>query len=145
MITRKRQLLAVDDNPVNLEVLAEILGDQFQLLLAESGQEAIEIASQHEPEVILLDVMMPKMDGLETCRLLRNIPRLANSVIIIVSAKAMPSEREAGLRAGAHDYLTKPFDEQELLAVLDRHCRTEKGSDGAAERGVSGVPLAPLF
>ena len=75
------------------------------------------------PAVVLLDVMMPGMDGLEICRRLRDTPGLRNTAIIMVSAKAMPSERAAGIRAGADDYITKPFDEVELLEVLRRYLK----------------------
>jgi DNA-binding response OmpR family regulator len=72
---------------------------------------------------VLLDVMMPGMDGLEICRRLRETPGLSDTIIIMVSAKAMPSERAAGIRAGADDYITKPFDEVELMEVLRRYVR----------------------
>jgi CheY-like chemotaxis protein len=114
----KRSVLAVDDNSVNLSILEEILGDEYCVRFAQNGPEAIRMARQLQPAFILLDVMMPGMDGLEICRRLRETPGLNHTVIIMVSAKAMPSERSAGLRAGADDYITKPFDEVELLQVL---------------------------
>jgi CheY-like chemotaxis protein len=108
----------VDDNPINLGILEEILAGDYQLKFAQTGQEAIRLAAQSPPAVVLLDVMMPGMDGLEICRRLREMPGLSHTTIIMVSAKAMPSERDAGLRAGADDYITKPFDEVELLQAL---------------------------
>jgi CheY-like chemotaxis protein len=114
----KKTILAVDDNPVNLGILEEILASDYRLQFAQTGPHAIQIAEECRPAIVLLDVMMPVMDGLETCRRLREIPGLSHMVIIMVSAKAMPSERLAGLRAGADDYITKPFDEAELLQVL---------------------------
>jgi CheY-like chemotaxis protein len=116
----KNTILAVDDNPINLGILEEILAGDYRLEFAQNGQQAIRIAEECRPAVVLLDVMMPGMDGLEICRRLRETPGLNHTVIIMVSAKAMPSERSAGLRAGADDYITKPFDEVELLQVL-RH------------------------
>jgi CheY-like chemotaxis protein len=114
----KQTILAVDDNPINLGILEEILAGDYRLKFAQNGQQAIQIAEECRPAVVLLDVMMPGMDGLEICRRLRETPGLNHTVIIMVSAKAMPSEQSAGLRAGADDYITKPFDEVELLQVL---------------------------
>ena len=117
---RKNKILVVDDNPVNLSILDEILRDEYRMRFAMNGAEAIRVAAQFQPAFILLDVMMPGMDGLETCRRLRATVPLNDTVIIMVSAKAMPSEQVAGISAGADDYVTKPFDEVELLTTLRR-------------------------
>ena len=122
-MTVNRTILAVDDNSINLGILEEILAGDYRMKFAKSGEAAIRIAAQCVPAVILLDVMMPGMDGLEICRRLRDTPGLGNTAIIMVSAKAMPSERAAGIRAGADDYLTKPFDEVELMEVLRRYMK----------------------
>jgi CheY-like chemotaxis protein len=121
MMRRDRKVLVVDDNPINLEIVAEVLGDYYCVRFASSGAEAIRIAERFQPGFILLDVMMPDMDGLEVCRTLRQIPGFMDSIIIMVSAKAMPSEQAAGMRAGADDYITKPFDEVELVEKLRRY------------------------
>jgi two-component system alkaline phosphatase synthesis response regulator PhoP len=118
MLRRDRKVLVVDDNPINLEIVAEALGDHYCIRFAESGRAAIRVAERFQPGYVLLDVMMPDMDGLEACQALRQVPGMGDSVIIMVSAKAMPSEQAAGLRAGADDYITKPFDEVELLETL---------------------------
>src|SRR5689334_10154336 len=125
MLRRDRRVLAVDDNPVNLEIIAELISDRYRVKFAQSGAEALRLAERFQPGIILLDVMMPDMDGLQACRLLRSIPGLSDSAIIMVSAKAMPSEQAAGFRAGANDYITKPFDDNELLEVLRRYSRAE--------------------
>ena len=116
----KRKLLVVDDNPTNLAILDEMLSCEYRLEFAENGEDALRLANRCRPSVILLDVMMPGIDGLETCRELRKNGKLASTSIVMVSAKAMPSERVAGMEAGADEYLTKPFDEVELLEVLRR-------------------------
>jgi CheY-like chemotaxis protein len=118
-----KTILAVDDNPINLGILEEILAGEYRLKFAQTGQAAIHIATQCMPAVVLLDVMMPGMDGLEICRRLRETPGLSDTIIIMVSAKAMPSERAAGIRAGADDYITKPFDEVELMEILRRYLK----------------------
>jgi CheY-like chemotaxis protein len=127
---RKIKVLAVDDNPVNLSILEEILGTEYRVEFAQSGEQAIRIASKSKPAFVLLDVMMPGMDGLETCRRLRMIGDLRDTTIVMVSAKAMPSEQAAGMKAGADDYLTKPFDEVELLETLRSHLKPRPGDAG---------------
>jgi two-component system sensor histidine kinase BarA len=121
MLSREKKVLAVDDNPINLQIVAELLGDQCRVKLAQSCDEALKIAEHFQPGIILLDVMMPGTDGLQACRLLRSIPGIEDSAIIMVSAKAMPSEQAAGIRAGADDYITKPFDDAELLEVIRKY------------------------
>lgn len=114
-----KKVLVVDDNPVNLGILDEMLSGDYQLSFACSGEEALKVADRIRPAVILLDVMMPGMDGLETCRRFRQSIHLNDTAIVMVSAKALPSEQAAGLAAGATDYLTKPFDEVDLLVLLN--------------------------
>lgn len=113
-----RNILVVDDNPNNVEVLHEMLDDSYNLIEAANGWEALALAEELEPQIVLLDVMLPIIDGHEVCRKMRMIPAMRRSLIIMISAKAMPSELQAGLDAGADDYLTKPFDETDLYRVL---------------------------
>lgn len=117
-MNQPRNVLAVDDNPNNLEVLHEMLDGSYSLIEATNGWEALALAEELEPQIVLLDVMLPIIDGYEVCRKMRSIPAMRRSRIIMISAKAMPSERRAGLDAGADDYLTKPFDETELFSLL---------------------------
>src|SRR5262249_18992042 len=98
---KRNKVLLVDDNPVNLSILEEMLAGEYRVAFARNGAEALRAAAALLPTYILLDVMMPGMDGLDTCRQLRATPGLRDSIIIMVSAKAMPSERTAGLNAGA--------------------------------------------
>jgi putative two-component system response regulator len=113
-----KKVLIVDDNQTNLRILEEVLAGDYRLQFANNGVEALRMASDFQPSIILLDVMMPKMDGLTVCRRLRQLPGLRDAVIIMMSAKAMPSEQAAGIDAGANAYLTKPFDEMELVTLL---------------------------
>lgn len=113
-----RRVLAVDDNPRNLLIIDKALDGEFELVTAASGEEALEIAPRFRPDVVLLDIMMPGIDGHETCRRLRAMHTLAASKIIMVSARATTADRLEGYTAGANDYLTKPFDPDELLAKL---------------------------
>jgi CheY-like chemotaxis protein len=127
-MVQTNKVLAVDDNPVNLAIVEEILADEFEVLRAETGHEALRLAAQFHPSFVLLDVMMPGMSGLEVCRQLRTLAGLRDAVIIMISAKAMPAEKAEGIQSGADAYITKPFDETELLSMMRRF----SGASGAA-------------
>ncbi|MFO1433075.1 MAG: response regulator [Candidatus Competibacteraceae bacterium] len=122
-MSTKEKILIVDDNPTNIEILEEYLEDDYELAIATSGEEALQKAATFQPALILLDIMMPGMDGYEVCRRIRAHPQLCQAKIIIVSAKAMLTERLEGYTAGADDYITKPFDEEELLAKVRVYLR----------------------
>src|SRR6266446_3181029 len=117
------RILLVDDQPTNIVILQEILGDAYVLAIAASGEEALAMASDFHPALILLDIMMPGIGGYETCRRLRAHPTLRHAKIIMVSARALLSERLQGYDAGADDYITKPFDEEELMAKVRVYLR----------------------
>ncbi len=113
----KTTILIVDDEPVGREALNGALFSQgYQLLFAENGIEALEMAAQYLPDVLLLDVMMPQMDGFEVCRRLRADPLLAEIPILLITALDDRTSRLKGLEAGADDFINKPFDRIELRA-----------------------------
>jgi DNA-binding response OmpR family regulator len=112
------KVLIVDDDPFNISILQELLEDEYELAIAESGEDALIQAEKFRPDLILLDIMMPGMDGYDTCKRLRANTKLKYSKIVLVSAKAMLAERLKGYEAGADDYVTKPFDHAELLAKV---------------------------
>ena len=115
----KNKILIVDDNISNIEYLLAILEDgNYEVAKAYSGEEALTIASTFLPNIILLDIMMPGIDGYEVCQRIRETPFLKHVIVIMTSAKALVSEKLKGYRAGADDYITKPFDDEELLAKL---------------------------
>ena len=105
------KILIVDDNARNVQILRLMLAEQYALESAPSGDEALRLVPTFQPDLILLDIMMPGIDGYETCRRLRSNPSLRWIKVIMVSAKAMVSERLRGYEVGADDYVTKPFDE----------------------------------
>lgn len=119
--TQALNILAVDDNPTNIAIIEEMLGEACALTMANSGEQALDLLTELKPDVILLDVMMPGIDGYETCRQIRTNPAWRDVRIIMVSARAMESEQNVGYEAGADDYLTKPFAEEQLLAKLREH------------------------
>jgi len=111
------RILIVDDNETNRDILVTRLATQgYDLKQAADGEEALAAAKQHLPDVILLDVMMPKIDGVEVCRRLKKDAALPFMPIILVTAKADSKDIVAGLDAGADEYLTKPVDQAALLA-----------------------------
>jgi CheY-like chemotaxis protein len=115
-----RKILIVDDDIRNIFALSSILEEhQAVILSADNGRDAIQILrDDREIEIVLMDIMMPEMDGLDTMREIRKIPELRNLPIVAVTAKAMKGDREKCIEAGAWDYLAKPVNTPDLLAVL---------------------------
>ena len=114
------RLLLVDDNPTNLQVLYEALeAEGCELLIALSGEEALETAAQAKPALILLDINMPGMDGFETCRRLKEDEETRDIVIIFLSARDSVTDKVEGLRLGAVDYVSKPFQFEEVVARVN--------------------------
>ncbi|MCA9727159.1 MAG: hybrid sensor histidine kinase/response regulator [Candidatus Eisenbacteria bacterium] len=118
LVIREQRVLVVDDDPVNVEIFRTILDDQCRMFVAGDGPAALAMAERERPDIVLLDVMMPGMSGLEVCRAIRMRDSLRFTKIILVSARGSLEERLEGYRAGADDYLIKPFDWSELLAKI---------------------------
>jgi sigma-B regulation protein RsbU (phosphoserine phosphatase) len=115
-------ILVVDDSPVNLRLLVRILeGKGYRLLVAKSGRAALDVAKATQPNLVLLDVMMPEMDGFEVCRALKRDPATSDVVIIFLSALGEVADKVAGLELGASDYITKPIQAEEVLARVASH------------------------
>jgi adenylate cyclase len=109
-------ILMVDDNPTNLDILrARLVAHNYEVLTATDGEAGLAMAREKQPDLILLDIMMPKMDGIEVCRQLRSDSSLPFIPIIMVTAKADPKDVVAGLEAGSDEYLTKPVDHAALI------------------------------
>jgi len=120
MNTSKR-ILVVDDEPLNLEIMTEFLCDEFSLVeVAASGEECLNICRKELPDIILLDVNMPGLDGYQTCLKLKDIDHENETSVIFVSAHGQPEDRIEGYKAGAVDYLVKPFEPEELLQKINR-------------------------
>lgn len=111
------QILVVDDVPANVKLLeAKLASEYYDVLVARDGFEAIDMAQKHKPDIILLDVMMPGIDGFETCRLLKESPEVAHIPVVMVTALSEKSDRLRGLEVGADDFLTKPINDMALFA-----------------------------
>jgi putative two-component system response regulator len=114
-------ILAVDDEASNLQLLRHILQDQYRLLFAKDGPRALELARQEQPQLILLDVMMPGMTGYETCRLLKADAATAAIPVIFVTALSEAADEVVGFEAGAVDYITKPVSPPIVRARVRTH------------------------
>jgi CheY-like chemotaxis protein len=114
-----RRVLIVDDDIRNIFALSSVLEDYgMEIKTADNGREAINLARAGDLDVILMDIMMPEMDGLETMKEIRKIGTCKDLPIVAVTAKAMKGDRERCIEAGAWDYLSKPVDREQLLTVL---------------------------
>ena len=115
-------ILLVDDNPTNLQLLFETLdGRGYKLLVAKDGKTALAIARKACPNLILLDIMMPEIDGYQVCRQLKTDPATAEMPIIFLSALTDTRDKVQGLDLGAVDYITKPFQPDEVIARVNTH------------------------
>jgi signal transduction histidine kinase len=119
----RNKILAVDDDVVDIRIVEKLLGREYEFRTASTGEQALEIATDFQPDIILLDNMLPGIDGREVCQQIRANSRLRHTKIIMVSGKTMVSERVEAYEAGADDYITKPFDEDELLAKIRVYLR----------------------
>ncbi|HAX80207.1 MAG TPA: hybrid sensor histidine kinase/response regulator [Cyanobacteria bacterium UBA11372] len=123
-------ILIVDDNPTNLSVLSAALkAAGYKVRMAVDGEDALAQVTRHPPELILLDIEMPKMDGFETCRRLQKNPKTEGIPIIFMTALADTENKVKGLSLGAVDYITKPFSAAEVLARVKIHWRLKRLTD----------------
>lgn len=118
----KTRILVVDDVLKNIQVIGKILREKgFLISVAQSGSQALEIARDPLPDLILLDILMPDMDGFETCRRLKKIDQLKSTPVIFLSALAESADKVRGFKSGAVDYVTKPIEPEELMARITLH------------------------
>jgi putative two-component system response regulator len=126
----KPTILVVDDTPENLSMMSFLLKDLYKVKVANQGQKALRIAaSEPRPDLILLDIMMPEMDGYEVCRQLRQQPQTRDIPIIFLTAKASVEDEEFGLELGAVDYITKPISPPVVLARVKTHLSLKASAD----------------
>jgi two-component system cell cycle response regulator DivK len=112
--------LVVEDVDLNRELLVQLLEERFEIVTAVDGREAFATAVAERPDVILMDIGLPMLDGLDAVRAIRSDPELATTPIIAVTSHAMAHDREEAFAAGCDEYLAKPIDEDILFEMLDR-------------------------
>ena len=128
----KPKVLIVDDEPDAVELIAfNLKGAGLDVISAADGTEALKKASQHAPNLIVLDVMLPEVDGLEVCKVLRRDKKTAGIPILMLTAKAAEIDRVLGLELGADDYVTKPFSPRELVLRVKRLLRAPQPAGAA--------------
>jgi signal transduction histidine kinase len=128
-------ILIVDDNPTNLSVLSEALSHAgFRFRVAVDGESAISLVERHQPELILLDVQMPGIDGFETCRRLKANPITQNIPIVFTTALADTESKMKGFALGAVDYIPKPFEQEEVLARVRVHLQLKQLTESLEEQ-----------
>ena len=130
----KPKILVVDDEPDAVELVSfNLKAAGFDVVTAADGVEALKRAKEYQPDMLVLDVMLPEVDGLEVCKIIRRDPSVAHIPIIMLTAKAAEIDRVLGLELGADDYVTKPFSPRELVLrirkILDRGKVPEEKSD----------------
>ncbi len=130
----KAKILIVDDEPDALKLIEYNLREAgFHVFTAANGTRAIELARRHLPNLVLLDLMLPEVDGIEVCKTLRRDPDTADMPIIMLTAKAEEMDRVIGLEVGADDYVTKPFSPRELVLRIKNILRRNGGSDNKVQ------------
>ena len=134
MNTEKQQqtILVVDDEPANIQALGNLLKDEYRIQVANSGEKAIAIIqdrNQQLPDLILLDIQMPGVDGYEVCRRLKQDPTTDGIVVIFVTARDATSDEEYGLKLGAVDYISKPISPAIVRARVDTHMNLKRKTD----------------
>ncbi len=116
-------ILVVDDAETNIDILVETLGEKYDVMCAIDGESALEILEEEKPDLILLDIMMPGIDGFETCRRIKNNPNLKDIPVIFISAKSEEVDIKEGYSVGGVDYIAKPFQFEEVMASIQRHLK----------------------
>ena len=123
-------ILVVEDNPANLDIMkTRLVAHHYDVITASDGEQGLAQAKEHHPDLILLDIMMPKMNGLEVCRHIKSDTTLPFMPIILVTAKSDPKDVVAGLEAGGDEYLTKPVDHRSLVARVKSMLRIKELHD----------------
>ena len=118
---KKGTVLVVDDSPGNIDILNAALSEEYNVIIATSGEKALGIAESNHPELILLDIMMPGMDGYEVCLRLKNNPTTCSIPVIFITSLNETEKEEQGFEVGCVDYLTKPIVPTVALARVKAH------------------------
>ncbi|MDD2853597.1 MAG: diguanylate cyclase [Desulfuromonadaceae bacterium] len=149
MIATISKILIIDDEPVNVHLLEVMLASDYEIHIALNGPEALKLAEQYLPDLILLDIVMPEIDGFETFRRLRKIESLANVPIIFLTALEGKADESCGLELGAADYITKPYNAEVVRLRVRNHLLLKQQRDLLVNisltDGLTGVPNRRRF
>ena len=123
-----KTILAVDDTPSNINVVKGVLSPTYSIMAANNGRLALKILEVHQPDLVLLDIMMPDMDGYEVCEKIKSNPKTRDSPVIFLTAKSDPHDEAKGLSIGAVDYITKPISPAILTARVKNHLQLQEAT-----------------
>lgn len=141
---RKDKILIADDNQFLVEILkADLELLNYEVYSAKDGEETLELANKIHPDLIILDIMMPKSNGYQVCRKIKNDPNLKNTIVIMLTAKTSPDDKLWGYDCGADEYITKPFDTDELEKLIKR--KLDDKRRGITSHPITGLPLYNNF
>ena len=136
------RILVVDDIEVNLRLLsARLAAEYYDVVTADSGEAALEVLAQQPVDLVLLDVMMPGLDGFEVCRRIKAAPQSMHVPVVLITALDQPEDRLAGLEAGADDFLTKPVGDLALLSRVRNLARLKRVTDELRLRAETAMQL----
>ncbi|MDF1548269.1 MAG: response regulator, partial [Bacteroidales bacterium] len=127
------KILIVDDEPINLLLLESLLKNKYETTSAENGLEAYNSIVESPPDIVLLDILMPYMDGFETLEKIKTNKNLENIIVIMVTAKVERDDVRKAMQLGADDYIKKPIDATELYTKIDIHARLKKSEEQIME------------
>lgn len=130
---KKKTILAVEDIELNLDLLVQLLEDRYDVLTAPDGAAGLALALEREPDLILMDLALPDIDGWEVTRRLRASPIFRQVPIIALSSHAFVGDREAALAAGCDDYIAKPIDDTILFEKIERYLAADERRTGATD------------
>ena len=136
------RILLVDDAKPNLDILVEALKHDYKLSVALSGETALQLAARTPPDLVLLDIMMPGLDGYEVCRRFRAMPGMADVPVIFLSSLDEVQNKALGFEAGANDYVTKPFEVLEVQARVRSLLKAKAYSDSVKEQLAADLRVA---
>lgn len=143
------KILIVDDSPVNIQIMAKILGQDYELSFAYNGHDAVSLTNAEQPDLILLDIMMPEMNGFEVCKILQDNRTTRDIPVIFITALSMEEDETKGLELGAVDYITKPFRPAVVKARVKNQLTLKKYRDHLENismmDGLTGIPNRRRF
>lgn len=141
---RKDKILLADDNQFLVEILkADLELLNYEVYSAKDGEETLELTQKIHPDLLILDIMMPKFNGYQVCRRLKNDPELKKIIVIMLTAKTSPDDKLWGYDCGADEYITKPFDTEELEKLIKR--KLDEKKRGIISHPITGLPLYNNF